>query len=354
MYITPGFNARSSSRQLYFDIDFTSRAMSDDPPTTPVRRQWRLNKSLYPTAGAGADITHVDFGHGSSAQGPTTHHERFAWPEFGWSKMNSGDRDRLVRNLQRLQLTDNMSGFSCPTLIFFYITKFLKDVVGIDVPNIRCESSCDIQESRRVVLNAYEDQWRPRHIFGDHLDRLGEHAVVAQKMKPDASMSDEDKRNLNQQANRKIEATYDLLHAQKCGLPAFCKCCGAYCKTSLMDSEDTRKDSLLTMSVAGLECTDVTRIGGRAGDTGSAYRSQCSWMWERKCEQDDMMHVECGPDWEPACLTESLGETHTILSMRLCGTQVGEVNSRDRRHTFAFKKSKAASTCVVRLCSSYM
>ena len=58
-----------------------------------------------------------------------------------------------------------------------------------------------------MVLNAYEDQWRPRHIFGDHLDRLGEHAVVAQKMKPDAIMSDEDKRNLNQQTNRKIEAS---------------------------------------------------------------------------------------------------------------------------------------------------
>ena len=45
------------------------------------------------------------------------------------------------------------------------------------------------------------------------MDRLGEHAEVAQKMKPDASMSDEDKRNLIQQADRKIEATYDLLHA---------------------------------------------------------------------------------------------------------------------------------------------
>ena len=113
-----------------------------------------------------------------------------------------------------------------------------------------------------------------------------------------------------------------------------------FCKTSLV-GDPQRTEDKLTMSAAGLVCTDITRIGKQQGDAGKAYKSQSNWMWERHMEQDDLCHVECGPDWEPACFTESLGESHEIVSLQLCGTEVGDVNTRLRRHTFAFKKGKA-------------
>ena len=184
--------------------------MSLDAPATPPAS--RPRKSLYPSAGDDAGVRFVHFPKGTPCPGPSSNNERFEWPDYGWRQMDTAHQDRLVRNLRRLWLTDNMSGFSCPTLIFFYITRFLKTVIGIDVPNIRCQTSCDIQLSRRDTLKSYDDEWRPRHIFQDHLERLGEHRAVCNQKLQGATV--EEKRSENAELNKKIQAAYELHHCQ--------------------------------------------------------------------------------------------------------------------------------------------
>ena len=119
---------------------------------TPITRPRR---TLYPTAILDSEhcsVEHVAFLLPNDAKGTTSLMERFQWPELGWNKMSGADQDRLVRNLKRILCNGNMSGFSEATLMFYYVTKMLRDKLAIEVGNIRYFRSCGILESRRTVL----------------------------------------------------------------------------------------------------------------------------------------------------------------------------------------------------------
>ena len=125
-------------------------------------------------------------------------------------------------------------------------------------------------------------------------------------------------------------------------MPAWCYAHNQFCPTSRTHLPSTC-ESVSTMPAAGLVCTDVTRTGRQEGDAGNAMRSHSSWLWERHHEQDVVVHVECGPDWDPRRLFQALGETHQILSVQLCGTVVSSLH----RPTLPQCHAMIASLCLV-------
>ena len=163
---------------------------------SPVKRPRR---TLYPTANQDSEhcsAEHVAFPLPSNATGPTSLMERFQWPQFGWNKMSGADQDRLVCNPKRMLVNDNMSGFS---------GLHHKDNLGIEAGSIRCASSCNIQGSRRTVLKESEEEGRPECIFGGHLRRLGDLAIVAgQHARHAGEATLEEKREENQQIQGKV------------------------------------------------------------------------------------------------------------------------------------------------------
>ena len=89
----------------------------------------------------------------------------------------------------------------------------------------------------------------------------------------------------------------------------------------------------------GVVCTDCSRIGKRAGDSGPAMFSTSIWRWENSAIHPTVMFTECGPDWEPKIAAEPL-PLHEHHSCRLSPELVGDCYHRPRLMTTSLDQAE--------------
>ena len=117
--------------------------------------------------------------------GPTTMLERFQWARKVWDGLTSDERDRLIRNLRKLETSSHFTGLGSFELILHRIISEVNEHCVSGIPDNRSRHCCDHDTSRQRVLTSYHKCHRPHHVHSDIFDRLtDEQKATINSMKP--------------------------------------------------------------------------------------------------------------------------------------------------------------------------
>ena len=90
------------------------------------------------------DVRRIEFAaHLAPPTGARCQSERLAWPQAMWKELTSTMRDRLVRNLRRIQHKDYFAGSGSTSQIFHQMVKFLNGLAPLDIPPVHETNACD-------------------------------------------------------------------------------------------------------------------------------------------------------------------------------------------------------------------
>eukprot|EP00971_Amphidinium_carterae_P057566 1138308-Amphidinium_carterae.1 len=95
----------------------------------------------------------------------------------------------------------------------------------------------------------------------------------------------------------------------------------------------------LRVHVAGVECTDYSRMGLRAGLKGSTCPAFMAWIAARMASKEDLIIVECVTAFPDDALQVMLGAEYTLHTLTLNPTQVGWPCNRHRKYMLLFRHS---------------
>ena len=276
-------------------------------------------------------------------QGPEEYAHRFEWVPFLWGRVLTPKmRDRLVRNLQRLQFSSHFSGMGGLEMLIFIMCYWVNKLCGPSaVDNTRSLHACDIADHCRKTLAAYHHAWRPHHIAKDIAERVPPDTLEKMKKElPKATDRKEAQRlkfdKIKNIANEYFENMVGLPIEAPCGLSGGRKVDLYTRRGEVLSSEDElhygSRDAL-TLNGSGVVCKNVSRIGGRTGDTGSGALSQIIWQAERKAMNEDLIFVECTEDFEPEHIQYELRGTHSCTTALMKAYYTGDSYNRTRRST---------------------
>ena len=278
-----------------------------------------------------------------SAPGPTTHTERHLWTERCWTASTPDMRDRLVRNIQRLRVATFMSGMGCMELILFQIAWLLEQLI----PNFekpKFVSACDCALTRVVTLSDFDKEWSAEHIYWKIEELLPEDLkadILAEVPKQDVPLRDRQEAYTNIQATIRTWFQQDDGQNMRC-FAAACAKHGLQCPSCSMDLKGTDLEKEpLTMTAAGVDCTDTTRQGKQKGTAGPSRLGHIVWSALQGQLQPDVVLGECTQDWLPIDLADDLSADYDITKCELKPEYFGDPYNRPRAVVEGRNRSKA-------------
>ena len=191
-------------------------------------------------------------------------------------------------------------------------------------PRFRCSSACDTSHTCRNLMLHQQEESRPRHVFGDILDR------VPQQSPPLADLTNEQLREFLKSNGHR------LFHTEA---KAFCfrhlRPCRLWDGLDAPASAHTR--SGLLVAVAGFSCTDFSprRTGQRPGLLGKTAPAFHHWIGELRALQPDILLWENVPTFPAEVLRDLLGEEYVHHDVLVGPDMLGWPQSRERRFGLA-------------------
>ena len=226
-----------------------------------------------------------------------------------WDGLTSDERDRLIRNLRKIETSSHFTGLGSFELILHRIISEVNEHCVSDIPDNRSRHCCDHDTSRQRVLTSYHKCHRPHHVYSDISDRLtDEQKATINSMKLADCARVAEKREANVNIRKYL---FEIFEQGKVKNSAWCAVHNRDCrlwKSSLSPwhGEDSDSDEdgepPLSFHGAGVICKDATNQGTLNGDVGKQMPLQHCWTAERRQRREDLIIVECTPLGTPICL----------------------------------------------------
>ena len=320
-----------------------------------VKRSARCGRPLFDCQGTRTvDHPHLDWSFGT-ADGPSTHLERFAWFDWLWDHMSIECQLRLVRNLTKLVFTSAFSGFGGFELLIWLLIHYVNKRLVHKLPFKNAMSAGDKCRSRRDVLASFSKEARPIHITRDQLERLP--TEVHQQVK-DTLPAYHDFADAKRFAYQCIRDHIYSSYAECNGRLMRCAPCDCHSHlhprcdlwrpySAAPDLDDDCPEDIgghLSVHGAGLVRKGVTRFGEQKGDTDPSMPALYQWAAEQTYTCPHMIFIECGEDHDPQFVAELLPPQYHGTSVVIDATNVGDMIHRARRLTMYIDQNEV---CVM-------
>ena len=255
--------------------------------------------------------------------GPLDVAELYNWPDRALRvlRLRSSEAvDALSRNLETgISLISHYSGKGTAESAFADVADFMRRTENARIPKICAQSACDLSPLCRELLLRHDTQSRPKHVFGDILQR------IPMQSPPLSDLAATD-------VQRFLEAHLSELYNPQA--KAFCfKHMQPCCLWDGLDSpQKPSARSGLLVSAAGFSCVDWSprRTGKKPRLEGKS--APCFWHWvaENKALRPDLLMWENSSHFQPSVLEEGLGDEYVHMSFRVCPTMIGWPQTRPR------------------------
>jgi hypothetical protein len=276
---------------------------------------------------------------------PEDRRSRLAWAPHVWQGLQPDQRDRLQRNLARLNTKSFFSGMGTMQQIFFMIVWFMRSI-GLDVPNVPETNSTELNATRRRLLCSLPECHRAHHVHSDILHRLPQdlrrRCLAAQLDKTSCGGA---RRLQNLTLREEIKSFFRacprgveryghcVLHDRRCPLMNL----SPFNPSGIIDldpedDEASPSSSTLSFVGAGAPCTDSTCWSpGALGDAGPTFLPTETFLNER---DEDVVYVECAPGWSSELVQQALPQSR-VARIMLDGKEMGMQYNRRRSGTIA-------------------
>ena len=334
------------------------------------------------------------------SHGPETMDDLATWDSTYLAALKGTKEGRVLHdNLQRsLLVATDFSGFDAPRECCRLMSEALAREWNESVPVVRFVRSCDWGNLQQQVLmlesQVYDDGGAC--VFGNILDRLTEDQKLwIEAASPSKEMSLEDAQAANSliqsfmAQNRdqfSVDAeSYCFMHRRKCPVhvkqvlknmtPASSSARVAGCSSAQQSAESAGEPSrrrgsahsyvpwyekelqellpsqnpgdAIVCSVSGLVCTDFTPLGKRKGASGGGVTDPCHTVWTeerlfqgKKCLEDWYFSENSGSYPVLSKQVAALEDSHQVMHIHICPTQLGFPMKRSRMFSFGLNKSK--------------
>ena len=274
--------------------------------------------------------------------GPRTNKERYRWGRRCWDACTDAMKDRVIRNLRRMQLSTKMSGMGCMELILYIIFWECSQVCE-DVKLPKIVSACDCALSRVVALSAYRGGFGPEHVFWNIEELLPDelHDEIKQLL-PAKGSPPEDCREAYAHVQQVIRTYFKEHEVSGCVLEAPCAVHGMVRLTcqhhvhqqrkSMVDvsDADSEPDEVMMWSAAGVDCCDTTRQGKQKGSAGPSRLGHIVWSALEAFTKPHVLLGECTEDYLPVDLTVDLPPFYGIAKTKIAAKMSGDPYHRVR------------------------
>ena len=318
--------------------------------TSPEKQRSRCAASRLPLySDDDVDVRRIEFAaHLSPPTGARCQSERLAWPQATWKELTSTMRDRLVRNLRRIQHKDYFAGSGSASQIFHQMVKFLNGLAPLDIPPVHETNACEWCPVRRDLIQRRLHSL-PDHVQGDIMDRLPD--AIRKEIK---GMEAEKSSTLlaKKQCNRKIAMYIDELYNEGGYRFSRCKCdrhphaqcpVGVNINDEDLDGEvliDSDEDHMRAVT-AGCPCVDNSAMNLFAcGDGGRTFTASSLFLSERAYMREDWIYIECTPGWNCGLVRARLPSCFQVCRLTLRGEDVGDAYDRERMGCMAYNEEK--------------
>ena len=285
-------------------------------------------------------------------RGPDSMGTRFQWARHVWEKLDPDEKDRLIRNMARLECSSHFTGLGSFESIIFHIWHEINSHMLHPVPPVQTVHCCDKDTSRQRVLTSYKEKHKPLHVHGDILDRLTEE----QKTELKKLLPHDHARRCERRASNKAVREYlfkifkdgSVREDSFCAIHGMrCKCFSRVATAFHSDDSDPENDiDRLTFHAAGVICKDASNEGLRAGDSGPYMHLQHAWTAERRVRREDAIIVECTPRWEANSVLLHMPSTYYGYTNLLASNDFAELVRRIRRQLSMWNQERARCRCA--------
>ena len=279
--------------------------------------------------------------------GPSSMYERFQWPAHVWQGLEADERDRLIRNINRLETSSHFSRLGSFEHTIYHIWLEVNHHLLHPLAPVQTVHCSDKEPSRQRVLTSYKENHRPAHVHGDILDRLTEEQQAElQKLLPVEHAKVADRRASNKAVREYLFKLFDegkVLTDSFCAIHGRrCNCFSRLASPFHSDDSDPEQDvDRLTFHAARVICKDASNEGNRNGDSGPYMHLQHAWTAERRVRCEDCVVVECVPRWEANSVMAHMPTSYSGYTNLLSSSDFAEVVRRVRRQLSMWNQARA-------------
>ena len=225
---------------------------------------------------------------------------------------------QLEENLLRgLTLVTHYSGKGTAESALCDVADIMRLYVNASIPQIFCASACDISHMCREMLLRHDVACRPKHVFGDMLDRIPLQSPPLADCAAD-EVFERLKKDAGQLYNAQSSA-FCFRHLKSCNL------------WDGLESTAPKDRERLLISAAGFTCTDWSprRGGKRAGLQGRSAPVYYHWIIENQQLKADILFWENSSHFDPSLVEAHLGEEYAHIAVKVCPTMLGWPQTRE-------------------------
>ena len=239
-----------------------------------------------------------------------------------WS-LQPGIRAELLQACERgIILTTSFSGTGGVEAVAHAVMNEVANALGVKPPRVVCYSASDNAPEARRMLLGHDGPGKPRHVFGNLLDRLPANVradlIALQEKKlqlwkdtkleqKEENLTDTEVRNVQTRlACELVAGVQEILRKTTFERKAYCYAHRKHCFISPMS--DPELDLMLWMEVAGSACTAFSQAGLRAGWLHESALIYLSWLFSIRFFSPDILLHECVKFFPPAALAEVLND----------------------------------------------
>ena len=253
--------------------------------------------------------------------------DRFLWSSDVWARMPVHMRDRLIRQVSALVMSDYFSGMGCLKICLAVIVWEINQHVSTPLDFVRIFAECDVDPMRRrALLHGFSKPFQADHVSSNIEGRLPKPARrdIECMTPPHAETWLAAKQLAYEKIRQRIQTAFadQPHHCQH----AFCEVHGEDCPVH--PDPDAGK---LYGASGGIICKDVSAYGSLEGDGGKSMVAQHTWVEERRRGLETFCLAECTFRWCPESAARAVSNQYRARDIVLDPKLNGDCVSRKRR-----------------------
>ena len=263
----------------------------------------------------------------------------------------------LVATLQLgIRLCTDYSGMGCAEMALTNIVSGIGCVAGLGFANVFCHRASDILPHARSVLLSHTGVAAPRHVFGDLFDRIPRSALkemqaaqrnIAKQVQRAwrTSSAESGARAISRNWGKKLCTECERIMSQPHNaIPplrkAFCYKHNQCCRVSGGRDDPA---SIITITVAGVTCTDYSSMGKGLQNTGVTVLAFYAFAFQILADLPEIVLLECTVLFDTIVLAIFSGK-YVIQCIDFSPSDMGIPSSRPRKYMLLTLISKIALT----------
>lgn len=292
-----------------------------------------------------------------SRVGPRCIQDWFKWPLEVMQSLSAEEQARALRLLQGgIDVVSSYTGQGSPEIACCMLRQGLAATgyLPSGSKGFTFVEACDKARLCQTVLQAFEGDAAPQHIFCDMMEKLC--APARQEMKellPSKSEYASDPEAVAQKHSQIEQALERRLAMQvlfaEDGVRCIkhssqCPSAASLAQATHRSKQQSHGDKTLRMFVAGVTCVDVSTFGRRRHHLGPHHPALLVWLMERRTCREDFGILECTPELDIGFLEKYLSELYELFPLTLSPKDLGVFC--DRQRLFIVFISRATMLCL--------